>query len=90
MSVEGFFVSGLLVGWSWGHWFSDRRAAKVASPDPAMALLCGMLSDIRQKRRFVGPALTITRFETLEIEGRNYTLTLASKGDPAALDREAA
>ncbi len=86
--AEGFFIWGALLGYIWGQWLAERQAKRKV--DPAMTLLLSMLADVQQKRRLVGRGLTITRFEHLDLKGEQYTLSLASKGDPEAIEREAA
>lgn len=87
---EGFFLWGLLAGYLWGGWFADRRAERDRAYHAGTTLILTMLADIREKRRFVGRGLTITRSEVLNLKGEDYLLSLASKGNPEAMEREPA
>ena len=76
---EGWFIWGLVIGFFWGEWCAARKAKREA--DPVTVLVAVMWADIREKRRFVGRGLTITRSETFDLKGEEYTLSLASKGE---------
>lgn len=84
-----FILFGAIAGFWWGEWFGERRAKKLAKADPATLLVASMLSEIKEKRRFVGRSMTITRTEHIEILGEEYSLSLASKGDASLIDEAA-
>lgn len=87
MTVEAIVLAAVIGFW-WGEWAGASRAKPKS--DAGTALLTSMLAQILDKRRFVGPGVSITRSETIEVEGAKFQIQMISEGDPKAVEREAA
>jgi hypothetical protein len=86
MTDPGSLFCVLVIGLWWGQWLTERRAKKTADREsPAFRLLYEMVQSIREKRRFVGPYMSITRDERFEFLGEKFTLSLRAEGDPNAV-----